>query len=1230
MKKLLPALLVLAVCGASAAVKDKVYRYMPLKKDLSVIQPDGSRNIDVSFRRYSEAVTPDFKKYGVDEPRFWKGGLLIEPGGNTSDRGTINLLTRKGDPFDKSGASVQNEQGMTKSAFKFSGKIVLKPVKFDITKKTLSTNHIFSFYAKGSGTLTLTPSAVLIDGKNKSFPVQKFQLTNEWKRYHLQINGGVFRTKKDVVKTFSTVLEGNNVSIDAAMLETPCSYFAVQSPTTYVPNGLYRMPDTLRFPELPAGISQEGAFAFNMELMGHGGWQSILTVGAGHWAKDNDLEINYSRAYGGFLKVDVFRGAKTLNVKLPFKLGDKYHVIFSYDKTSYSVYINGKKAASAKAPWKPFRKPNLFLGGRAMQVYSNMVYSNFTIFNKSLTDAEAAELAKNPDLEGKLSAPSKLSLRSSQYVFPTNSGKAVVRFRTSETVKNAKAKIGNYSIVDVKNTGNGELVCSFDTALLMPGKYKMDLSCEYADGSREVFPFALEISNALRPKEHFQINSWNVNGKTFSSYGVTMGSGGYDPLGMNDAARYGTYATFNLAYQGTPRLGYESEDYAISYKGSYMYPNPRSAHIQQDMINKGKTLASLMKDSPVFLGLNLNSERHQGSHGLAPFDFSPAEIKRAEKFGLDLNRWKPSGKYANKAWYYFHPNGNLSVNPVPEMRPADGAVPENDPLYNYHVERHGATGGTDVYLNDLVAKEVLRVRPDIIVTQDPILRRPSLRSYREINNAADWCYYTEPSRIVLLTERLGATVRGFPHMTATAMPQFLFKSGTAAPYNACPPVDLFRGATLLTLSRPIRVIAYWSAPQMFSRKNHQYPAEIAKLTGNKDWKETAKIIKEKKLKLFSMDPGIPAEFKRISDTYWYPFGALFPKWKNAPRRIAVSRSFASDLYGNIHWAGVHDMELASAVSSLGIPYDILYDEDLSKDLSRYDMVFLPSAHALPAKAIANLLEYKKKGGVIVVDEKCKIKAFSDVIRLSQVKNADKEFKKQVEELYKRANGNIATPLYVEGIQVLVEKQASQTRYPGLPQLLKKYHKSVFEANKSAIFWNHLQADGADYLFAVNDLRVYGPDFGRFKAIREKGVPQTVDFTVRNPAFKYAYDMISSKQIPFRNGKIRLELGPCDGKIILFTGKPIGKLSASAAGTAVPGKNITVKIRLENSTGLIPVLLDVYDAAGKKLSISRSSLLKNGVLDHIITIPVNAPAGRWKLVAKELARGQVRTVSFDVK
>ena len=148
--------------------------------------------------------------------------------------------------------------------------------------------------------------------------------------------------------------------------------------------------------------------------------------------------------------------------------------------------------------------------------------------------------------------------------------------------------------------------------------------------------------------------------------------------------------------------------------------------------------------------------------------------------------------------------------------------------------------------------------------------------------------------------------------------------------------------------------------------------------------------------------------------------------------------------------------------------------------------------------------------------------------------------------------------------------------------------------------------------------------------RQKGVPQTVDFTVRNPAFKYAYDMISSKQIPFRNGKIRLELGPCDGKIILFTGKPIGKLSASAAGTAVPGKNITVKIRLENSTGLIPVLLDVYDAAGKKLSISRSSLLKNGVLDHIITIPVNAPAGRWKLVAKELARGQVRTVSFDVK
>ena len=63
--------------------------------------------------------------------------------------------------------------------------------------------------------------------------------------------------------------------------------------------------------------------------------------------------------------------------------------------------------------------------------------------------------------------------------------------------------------------------------------------------------------------------------------------------------------------------------------------------------------------------------------------------------------------------------------------------------------------------------------------------------------------------------------------------------------------------------------------------------------------------------------------------------------------------------------------------------------------------------------------------------------------------------------------------------------------------------------------------------------------------------------------------------------------------------------------------------------MIPVLLEVYDAAGKKLSLSRSNVVTNGKLTQSWTIPVNAPLGSWKIVVKELAQGQTKTVTFKV-
>lgn len=396
MKHLLPAILFVSACTLCGQVKDKVFSYIPLKENLNAAS---GVQMKALFYRKSVARTPDFKEVAAGQPRFWRGELFLEPGGSTFERGTRNILSATEDIFDKSGAKVQKAEGMTPAAFSFDGKIVLNPVKFQMTKKYLGRDFVFSFYAKGSGTLKLTPEATLVNGNKKAYPVQNIQLTKDWTRYFVQVNGAPKFGPEDLA-SFTASFEGKDVSIDAAMLETPCTYFGVRSPTSYVANGAYRDADYLRYSGLTPELGVEGAFAFNYTPTSFGSWQTLLTVGKGGWERDNELEFSYYiDRWGGYLKICVFRKMKPKNHRVNLKPGQKYHFLINYDKDGYTVYLDGKKLFSEKIAGVPFKMDTVFLGSRSIQAHSAGLYSNFTIFKKALTEAEAAELAKSPEIK---------------------------------------------------------------------------------------------------------------------------------------------------------------------------------------------------------------------------------------------------------------------------------------------------------------------------------------------------------------------------------------------------------------------------------------------------------------------------------------------------------------------------------------------------------------------------------------------------------------------------------------------------------------------------------------------------------------------------------------------------------------------------------------------------------------------------------------------------------------
>lgn len=760
----------------------------------------------------------------------------------------------------------------------------------------------------------------------------------------------------------------------------------------------------------------------------------------------------------------------------------------------------------------------------------------------------------------------------------------------------------------------------------MPGKYELELTCIGKNGSRISGKYPVEIVREMRRWSNVQVNAWHEYKPGFAEAGVTIAYG-RNPDDINARAREGLYSNFNLNYFGTPRPTHP-EDFAVDSFGKRIYPDIRSEYVQQDVIKYARMIGEELRDAPTFKAIVLNSEMHTGGAGETGTNLAEHEIRRVkEQFGLDLNRWRLKDKTARTRWATFHPGGYLHTGKAPELIPASRAIPADNPLYAYLRERHSSNGGTEVVSNDLLAETILSIRPDTMMMQDPVMRRPALQSYRKINVAQDWFYYPELSSAVSHVEGLGAVTRGMPHMTTSSMPQFLFKAGMAAPFNCLPTRDMFREACYIVASRPMWVISFWNTGRAFSEGQSQTPEDVIALAGDGDYAATAQAIKKKKLSIYCQPPGLKDEFQKISRELWVPFGALMPQWRNAPRRVAMINSFASSLFGNIRWPNYGP--LGNALIRTGIPFDILYDNDIEKGIGNYDVIVLPNGYALPEMAVRHLNEFTDRGGILIADNNLRVKGLKNVQIIRNPKIDEREILKKEQELLRQYKGNTASPGYIEGMQELRREADARALDSGLPQILKQHVKTGFMTDAQNVFWNHLQASGAHYLFAVNDLRIPGEVYGRFGKVREKGVPQKVTFEVRTSKYRYAYDLTSRKMIPFKNHQIALDLPSCGGKIILFTKNKLGVLSVESPATAARGSGLKYRAELVNGEGLIPVRIKIVSADGKTVLTDHYNVLKNGVLEGEITIPFNAPEGSFRIFAEELATGQKQSCQFSL-
>lgn len=1329
-----PPLPAWCVGAAAPAVPDDAPAWsMPLDGTLEVMHRSGLVTRG-HFKRYGVAVDPNFETVGYSQPRWMAAvhdrGLMIENGWTSygwgrglNVPGVMNLLDHaaaSAESIDDTGRvigfvpwgkttfridrddKVEGHGSLRVSSQEAAGAWFLTAP----CRPLLTGGHVASGWVKGPEGATLIVEAVEAtpEGPGRSLAKTTWPLTDEWTRRHMRFDlpkGDKTNDEKvEAIQLIFTLGSGEgDIWVDALQVEPNARYLGRRTPSTWMPGMTRRFSETLTLPG--TSLSPEaGALAMWYTPTSLGSWNCLACWGNG-WRPTLRLDV---RDVGRRVSLTVF--GKAIKAEAAIEEGAPVHLVATWDDEKARLFVNGKEVGSVELPPVEERSAPkvLALGGSPDATSPNIradgILDDIAAWRRAPSADTLARLAddrtdfddwlpavrirrEGANLGGSLqrifsrsNGPQRiawslhgLDIERPERGQPARQRPVAIRIKgvMSDALWAAPEEGGRYEVPPP---------LQLDPAFLLPGEYAVELFVRGDDDKAIRFADSITIVPARTPWTNTQVCRWNSHEPTDAADGFTIaGTWAEVTPWMADAfTADGVYVQQNVVQLGEPRR----LDHPVDLHWGAEKPKPSKPDIGSEYVRHiVDAAANRLNESTVAMtalrAAVINSEKHSGSWRVS---YDPATIALArDRFGLDLTRWRDAGK---NRWKIDLPSGRLNPHVAPETIPDDRIVPLDNPIYAFHRWWHGSDGPTETVTDNRIAA---RTASDTFLTLcDPALRRPAIRTYAATNCVQDWTYYTDPKRTIGQVERLICLTRGRDRMVTSSMPQFLFKPGMAAPFAGQPTADMFREACWLVASRPCRVMTLWNYGAARHKNKQDTPEEIeTALGGAPGWDDTARLMKEKNLKLFAWTPELRPAFTEMANTLWKPYGALLPRWRNAPRRVAVVYSFASDLFSGERW--VKRGPLVAMLHDAGLPYDVLYDQDFEgpdpADLSTYDAILLPRCHALTRPTAERLSTFIKDGGTAIVDDEFK-PALDGVTVLETAKQAgddgtEDEQKRRETELLERYAGRTESPQFVEAMEALMRERAATDGGNPLADLLATTVDSPVRVDTPNVCWNLLEAEGAHYLVLVNDLRRPGRIYGRYGKVRERGVAQTARVTIDPALARHVYDLTQRRKLapagtapptdtvpagvsPARpdtpahpegtvhargranNARPRLgqsppalryaiDLPPGGGVILMLTPDPLPEaldIAIDIPHQQKPVTRIEATVRLlpdrgeAPASGLVPIELILERPGGARSDLSRHACLKNG--GHTWTIPIarNAPRGEWTLRVRELA------------
>lgn len=359
-----------------------------------------------------------------------------------------------------------------------------------------------------------------------------------------------------------------------------------------------------------------------------------------------------------------------------------------------------------------------------------------------------------------------------------------------------------------------------------------------------------------------------------------------------------------------------------------------------------------------------------------------------------------------------------------------------------------------------------------------------------------------------------------------------------------------------------------------------------------------------------------------------PFGEFISRTRQKQRRIAVLDAFASRVYGVSprpynHYPNYAVYGFYILLSMAGLEADIVFEESLlSEGLEQYEMLVLPACDTLTKPVYDKICEFAKDGGLLLGDQYLRAE-LPGLIRL----DFDFSYRKRVS-----ANANAKNTDYSiqddsnfrrsweaetsRGVPADLDQERMEAYCEKLQAALANKFTAQYRSSSPRILLNCREYDGVDYLSAVNDHRGWGERCGKWKAMLEKGLPESALFTLEGQSREpFVYEMISQTRVELQNSgpgqyQFHFTLPPAGGALFAIYPEEPGEIRVQGSA---PGR---LSIHTGFKCGLQPLKLEIPqcpDASGYYVA-------EKGLLELDLPAAQNEIAENWQLEVIDLSCG----------